>query len=184
MVVFYRLRSPQHLQHKASRHFEEQGSNTFACDLQGLPHMTLSTVTIQSRLSSLQQLHTNTVRELCYSAVSICICARFILTRTGCIVASFCLYRAAYASSAPLLWWRVVAETHPCDVASSTRGCTCRPRRPKAPVPTSVDYTLNKYMQTVKCSRFLCSSLEKSLQYHNIQNMQKPRFTLCIHSQN
>lgn len=58
MVVCYKIHSPQHLQHKASHHSEGQVSNTFSGGLKGLLHKTLSTVTIQSRLSILQQLHT------------------------------------------------------------------------------------------------------------------------------
>lgn len=134
------LHSPQRLQHKASHRSEGQGSNTPAGGSSDLPHMTLSTATIQSSLSSLQQLHTNTsftCKPLKYcSAVCMCVCARK-LTGAECIVARLCLHGAALAPSAPLLWWRVVAETNPRDVAFSTCGCTRRPRRPKAPVPIS-----------------------------------------------
>lgn len=68
------------------------------------------------------------------------LCVHFlycILTGAERIVASLCLPGAARAPSAPLLWWRVVAETNACDVACSTCGCTRRPGRPKAPVPIS-----------------------------------------------
>lgn len=53
------LRSQQHLLHKAFHHAEGQDSSTPAGESKGLPHTTVSTVTIQTRLSSLQQLHTD-----------------------------------------------------------------------------------------------------------------------------
>lgn len=59
MVVCYILHSPQHLQHKASRRSEGRGSHTLAGDSWGPRYMSLNRLTIQSRPSSLQQLHRN-----------------------------------------------------------------------------------------------------------------------------
>lgn len=84
-----------------------------------------------------------------------------VLTGAECIVARPCLPVTACAPAASLLWWGVVAETNPRDVAFATCGCTCRPRRPKAPVPISTYYTWNKRTKIVKSLFFWCSSLEK-----------------------
>lgn len=135
------LHSPRHLQHKASRHVEGQGSSTPAGDSKGLPRMTVSTVTIRTRLSNLQQLHTDTpltCKPVKFYQCNSCLyfCAH-VLTGTECIVARVCFPGAARAPSAPFLWWRIVAQTDTCDVTVSTCGCTRRPRRPKAPVPIS-----------------------------------------------
>lgn len=125
-----------------------------------------------------------TVRRLFYRAGCICVRSRFILTRTGCVVAKLCLYRAAYAPSTALLWWRVVAETHPCDVASSTCDCTCRPRRPEAPVPTSVDYAINKHMWILKCSgcteTFNCFTLCAFTELYNMFQIMIPISKMCL----